>query len=67
MYLDTARSFNTKADGVTPDIQNDDADVVPNHDAFPGTAGQDQHCGLLPWTPPNGHIGPDRPAAKALG
>jgi len=52
MYLDTAWSFDTETYRVAPDIQDDDADVVTDHDAFPGAACQDQHCGLLPWTPP---------------
>jgi hypothetical protein len=63
MHLDAARRFDTEAHGVPPDIEDDDADVVTDHDAFPGAASQDQHCGLPPWTP-RGHGGryaPDRP------
>jgi hypothetical protein len=51
MHLDAARSLNTKTYGIAPDIQDDDADVVTNDDAFPGAACQNQHNGLPPWTP----------------
>jgi hypothetical protein len=54
MHLDAARSLDPETNSVAPDIQDDDANVVTDHDAFPGAACQDQHSGLPPWTP-QGH------------
>jgi hypothetical protein len=54
MHLNASWSLDTKTHRVTPDIQDDDANVITDHDAFPGAACQDQHCGLPPWTP-QGH------------
>jgi hypothetical protein len=51
VHLDAARSFDAEPDGVTANVQYDDAHVVPDDDALPRTAGQNQHCGLPPWTP----------------
>jgi hypothetical protein len=51
MHLNAARSFDAEPDRVAPDIQDDDPDVVTNHNAFPGAACEHQHSGLLPWTP----------------
>jgi len=52
VHLDATWRFNTQTDGIAPDIEYDDANVITDHDAFPGAACQDQHCGLPPWTPP---------------
>jgi hypothetical protein len=51
VHLNAPGRLDSEAHGVTANVQNDDAHVVPDHDALPGTACQHQHSGLLPWTP----------------
>ena len=51
MHLDAARRLDAEADGVPTNVQDDDAHVISDHNALPGTACQHQHDGLPPWTP----------------
>jgi hypothetical protein len=38
VHLDAARSLDPEPDGVAAHVENDHSHVVPDHDAFPGTA-----------------------------
>jgi hypothetical protein len=43
---DIRRSLDTQADLLAPDPEDHDADIIPNHQAFPDLPGQDEHLGL---------------------
>lgn len=50
MYIDAARCADPEADLITPDLEDGDDDVVADHDALVGMAGQHEHLrSPFPW------------------
>jgi hypothetical protein len=47
VHLDAPWRFNAETNGVTAHVEDHDANVIPDHDALPRPAGQNQHG----WAP----------------